>query len=165
MMSRIGSKKGFTPPEKTVVFKHTLSQFETNDGLKPPLTQSVRELRSITGFTLIEVMVAVAILSFGLVMLYNAFFICIDSVTYASNRLNAQIWANNKIWEERDFLLRTNSTSIAGVSGEESFGNRDFSWQKVVEPVGDGLAELSVRLYWKEAARQRSLLYSTYLVL
>lgn len=114
------------------------------------------------GFTLVEVMVATAILSFGVTMLYNAFFICIDSVTYASNRLNAGMWAQNKIWEERDALLRSNMTSGTGTLGTESFNYRNFDWQGSVQPVDDALMALTLTLSWKEAAKHRTFVYSTY---
>ncbi|HAJ57359.1 MAG TPA: hypothetical protein DCL35_06280 [Candidatus Omnitrophica bacterium] len=121
--------------------------------------------RSDRGFTLVEVMMAVAILSFGVVMLYSAFFVCIDAVTYASNRLNAQMWAQNKFWEERESLLRNSAVSRDGLYGSVSFNGRDFEWQESAQSVDDGLMQLGLALSWKEAAKFRKLAYSAYVAL
>ena len=55
-------KNGFTPLEKTAAFKRRPLPFKTNDGLKSSLAQTVRKRSSLTGFTLIEIMLVVIIL-------------------------------------------------------------------------------------------------------
>ena len=54
---------------------------------------------SRSGFTLIEVMVAVAVLSFGLVMVYQAFFVVLDSFNYSADYLEIAGWMDEKIWQ------------------------------------------------------------------
>lgn len=115
------------------------------------------------GFTLIEVMVTTAILSLGTVMLYHSFFICADAVTYASNRLNAQLWAENKLGEAREALLRNQTLSCEGSEEVVSFNGRNFRWEETVSPMEDDLSAVTLTLSWKEAAKHRTLSYTTYL--
>jgi type II secretion system protein I len=117
-----------------------------------------------SGFTLIEVMVTVSVLSFGLVMLFHSFFISMDSVQYASDRLNAQIWLEEKLWEESDMLKRTKMAAQTEESGLFKLQGRDFSWKKSVQLLDAGLYALTVELSWKEAGRERMLSYATYLL-
>ena len=118
---------------------------------------------SKTGFTLIEVMMAVAVLSFGIVVLFQSFFICVDSVQYASNRLKAQLWLDAKMWEEADVIMRTNATALGETSGTFSLDGREFSWVKSAQAVDTDLFGLTIDLSWKEAGKQRLLAYSTFL--
>jgi len=137
-MSRIGSK-GFTP----------------------------LEIKFLTGFTLIEVMVTVSILSFGILLLYHSFFISVDSVQYASNRLNAQIWLDNKAWEEKDSFMRAGAIPTASDTGTFKLNGRDFAFQRSTQPLdlqlGLQLYALTLTLSWKESGKERSLSYATYL--
>jgi len=53
--------RAFTPLEKTAAFKRRSVPLEVDGGLMPPLAQTVRERSSLTGFTLIEVIIVVII--------------------------------------------------------------------------------------------------------
>lgn len=115
-----------------------------------------------TGFTLIEVMVTVSILSFGILMLFRSFFISVDAVQYASNRLNAQVWLEEKMWEEMDLLRRMKVLSAGEENGEFKFRGRDYFWRKSIGAMEGDICRLSLDLSWKEAGRDRSLTYATY---
>jgi prepilin-type N-terminal cleavage/methylation domain-containing protein len=54
--------RGFTPLEKAADFNRRSSQIEADGGIKPPSAQTVRELSSLTGFTLIELMISLFIM-------------------------------------------------------------------------------------------------------
>ncbi len=115
-------------------------------------------------FTLIEVMVTVSVLSLGLLLLYHSFFVSMDAMQYASNRLNAQIWLEGKIWEESDVLRRTKALPSGTENGVFQFQGRDFSWKRSVAALETNLYSLTVTLSWKESGRQRELAYATYLL-
>jgi prepilin-type N-terminal cleavage/methylation domain-containing protein len=53
----------FTPLEKAADFNRRSTPFKADGGLKPPSAQTVRERSSLTGFTMIEIMLVVLILS------------------------------------------------------------------------------------------------------
>jgi len=84
--SHINSKEsevGLTPLEKTSGFKRHLLLIKINGSLKPPSTQAARPVRkiflngaslrdkSLTGLTLIEVLITIAILGFVLFPIYE----------------------------------------------------------------------------------------------
>jgi prepilin-type N-terminal cleavage/methylation domain-containing protein len=55
-------KKGFTPLEKAVDFVQRLSSYKADGALRHQSAQTVRELRSLTGFTLLELSIVVVII-------------------------------------------------------------------------------------------------------
>jgi len=52
--------------------------------------------RKKRGFTLVEVVMTGAILSFGIVSIYEAFFISLDTYGYYTSYLNTQDWISEK---------------------------------------------------------------------
>ena len=115
------------------------------------------------GFTLIEVMVAVAILSLGTVLLFHSFFTCADASRHAFNLLNARLWIDGKIGEEKEFFLSSKVITQPQESGDFTFNSRLYVWQKSIQPIDTGLYSMTLSLSWKEAGRQRSLSSATYL--
>ncbi|MEK7850185.1 MAG: prepilin-type N-terminal cleavage/methylation domain-containing protein [Candidatus Omnitrophota bacterium] len=121
--------------------------------------------RRTLSFTLIEVMVTVSVLSFGILLLYHSFFISVDSVQYASNRLNAQIWLDVKAWEEKDAFARAGGAMpTASEAGVVKLNGRDFIFQSSIQPLEADLYTLTLALSWKESGKERSLFYATYLI-
>jgi prepilin-type N-terminal cleavage/methylation domain-containing protein len=107
------------------------------------------------GFTLIEVMVAVAVLSFGLVLVYQAFFIAFDSFNYSADYLAISCWMDEKVWEAQDNIMRTGSLQDYQLQGEFLARNKLFNWQ-VSSNLLDQSANLSavnLQVNWKEAKR------------
>ena len=112
------------------------------------------------GFTLIEVMVTVAVLSFGLAMLYRAFFSSLDALGYVSERLCVNLEMNNRIWALEDAFNRAfdESDSLTD-SGKTKINNVTFSWKSSDTPL-DGtinLHKLEVRFLWPERNKNLSL--------
>ncbi len=117
-------------------------------------------------FTLIEVMVTVSVLSFGILLLYHSFFISVDSVQYASNRINAQIWLDSKAWDEKDSFARSGGVvPVASETGVFKLNGRDFIFNRSMQPLDPGLYALTLTLSWKESGKERFLSYATYLIL
>ena len=54
------------------------------------------------GFTFFEIMVTVAILSFGIVMVFQAFLTSLNAFSYYMTHLQVQCLADEKIWEVSD---------------------------------------------------------------
>jgi hypothetical protein len=110
-------------------------------------------------------MVTVSVLSFGILLLYHSFFISVDSVQYASNRLNAQIWLDVKAWEDEDYFLRTMALPTASDIGTFKLSGKDLTFQSSAQPLEQGLYAFTLTLSWKESGKERSLSYATYLIL
>ena len=76
-----------------------------------------------SGFTLVEILVAVSILSMGIVFIFQTFFVNIDLLSHYKDYLNVMPWVDEKIWEAQNQLMRycslgpqmrTNGTLIVG---------------------------------------------------
>ena len=107
------------------------------------------------GFTLIEVMVAVAVLSFGLVLVYQAFFIALDSFNYSADYLQISPWMDEKIWEAQDSIRRTGKLEDNQTQGEFIARNKKFDWTlslNSLDPSGN-LSAIDLEIGWKEARR------------
>lgn len=113
------------------------------------------------GFTLVEIMVAVSVLTAGILLLYPSFFITADAAGYAADQLTSQAWAQEKMWEEKDALLRFRGAAKPEEAGSFEANNRVFSWEKSIQPVDENLYQLNLRLTWKQSGQEREAEYST----
>jgi len=113
------------------------------------------------GFTLVEIMVTVAVLSFGIVMLYQAFFTCLNAFGYSLRRLDAQRWMDEKIWEMEDELIRSGTLMTGEHAGSFIDKNKNFGWKMSINLIGEAqdvyLYRLTLNVCWKEAQRDVSL--------
>ena len=100
--------------------------------------------RGEKGFTLLEVMVALAIISTSLVVLLSSQNSNITRSHYADSLAKAAMLAQ-KIISESDM----NKLSDGGWEGKEDAGNIVFTWKKTVTPsMVEGLKKLSVLVIW-----------------
>ncbi len=112
-------------------------------------------LNSKRGFTLIEVMVAVAVLSFGLVMIYQAFFMVFNSFNYSVDYLEAVFWMDEKIWESQDRIRRVGALENNQEQGEFTARSKNFYWSlssQVLDPVAN-LSAVNLEVTWKEGGK------------
>mgnify|MGYP001577766902 CR=1 FL=1 len=129
-----------------------------------PTGSKPKPLRARAGFTFVEIMVALAILSAGLVAVYKSLFVLLDSVGYVSSRLQAQYLVDNKLWEIEN---KINNTLAADASREDitSKKMKDFKWEIGISPIKglQGLSNMKVAVLWQEKARQVQAARDTYL--
>jgi prepilin-type N-terminal cleavage/methylation domain-containing protein len=118
-------------------------------------------------FTLIEVMAAACVLALGTVLIYEAYFICLDGYNYYSNYLNVAAFADEKIWEAQDSL--THFASLQGLEskGEFTYGSRRFIWDlsyELLDKMGQEcqLFKVDLKLSWREGKRVSGISRSTY---
>ena len=121
---------------------------------------------SAKGFTLIEVMVATAVLSLGIVMVYEAFFISLDSFSYCNNFLNVASLADEKIWAAQDNLSRLGNSAQIENGGKFMSAAKDFEWNLTYVPVDEApdlrTYKIDLVLSWQEGRRKAKLLRSAY---
>lgn len=90
--------------------------------------------RSIHGFTLIEVVVAVAVIAIGLAATIKT----VASVTYNSAELNERILAT---WVAQNVLARHELAPANGdqqaMQGSETIANTDWQWEKTIHATDD----------------------------
>ena len=116
------------------------------------------------GFTLVEVMAAAVILALGVVMIYQGFFISLDSLGYCLDYLRLSPLADEKIWQAQDALSRLGPKAEIGTSGNFIYGRRSFGWNlSYNSPEGSlGLYEINLSVLWKNGRREALLKRGAY---
>ncbi|MFH1593564.1 MAG: prepilin-type N-terminal cleavage/methylation domain-containing protein [Candidatus Omnitrophota bacterium] len=113
------------------------------------------------GFTLLEVMVATAILSFGILLIYQAFFTTLDAFNYYSNYLNLAPWIGEKVWEAQDELVRLGPRAQLAKSGGFRRRNKDCKWSLSYSAIDRStdrdLYRVNVMLSWLEGKKRIEL--------
>lgn len=104
-------------------------------------------------------MVAVSVLSLGLVMVYQAFFSSLNSIGLVANRLNANNEIANTLWEMDDINNRSIERCDFPAAGRSQADDTVFAW-KVSPALIDGtmgLYKLEVTFSWLERGKKISL--------
>ncbi len=111
------------------------------------------------GFSLLEVLVAFAILAISLAVILGIFSRGMRSAALSDGYRHAMLLADNKMIE----LLHIQPLRAGTLSGQD----KDYSWETEVRPANDRIAsgirhtikryELRVTVNWLEAGKQRSL--------
>jgi prepilin-type N-terminal cleavage/methylation domain-containing protein len=126
---------------------------------------------SLTGFTLIELMISVVILGVGLVVVIQSFLSSARGLNTTQNYIEALRVAQDKFselelssYENKGLLPDLDSKSGAGF-----LGPREFNWvskvKEITEPdyLTEKLVEVCVNLNWKERNVSRDVSLATYL--
>jgi prepilin-type N-terminal cleavage/methylation domain-containing protein len=106
------------------------------------------------GFTFVEIMVTLVILSAGIVMIYKSFFLCVDYLSYLTCRLYASQMIENKMADvSRSYRESPDSSFNRGATTETMEVSHkwvDFNYAIEMSPVNDldYLYRLKVTLSW-----------------
>ena len=116
------------------------------------------------GFTLVEVMVTVAVLSFGLVYIYQSLFICLDTLNYCDNYLNVLPQMNEKVCLVQDTLKSSGPEAQLDTEGNFSSGKKDFKWvlSYFLADESEYLYQLTLNVEWKAGRRIAGLSRTAY---
>lgn len=109
-------------------------------------------------FTLVEVLISAVILSIGLVVIFEVFLTSLEVVNLFNNRLNAQCFLNEKIWQLQSDLDQQRGIFIPmQQSGVVIIQNREFNWQLNMESVNllTDLYKVTGQMLWSEGKKQR----------
>ncbi|MBN1870242.1 MAG: prepilin-type N-terminal cleavage/methylation domain-containing protein [Candidatus Omnitrophica bacterium] len=123
-------------------------------------------LKSSRGFTLVELMITVAVLAFGIVSIYEALFISMDTYGFYASYLDTQDWFDQEILEIQDQLTQKGSLETKNLSGRIVRGRRTFDWSVMISPVDEdlGLYKIDATLSWKQGSRNASVSRAAYLL-
>ena len=114
------------------------------------------------GFTLIEVMVAVAIVSVSLVSIYSAFMGISDTLARMDNYNRSVLLGLEKMWELEEAMLVSSETRVSDFSGPR--GERFTCEFKENELESyPNLREVNLTIQWKQGKRSGSFQAGTYL--
>lgn len=111
------------------------------------------------GMTLIEVLLAVVILSVGLVTVYRALLGSLQTLKYAENRLEGHWALIQKVWEMQDYLERMKKLPVLEDDGAISLGGRNAKYEVEVNPLSADrdFFEIRHRLVWKFQGKNKRI--------
>ncbi|GAF83703.1 unnamed protein product [marine sediment metagenome] len=125
------------------------------------------------GFTLVEVMVSVAILAVGLALILQGFAFSLNVLRISQDNLKATLVAENKMAELQLQIKEDRDSFAKGLDEEFESGNMEYTWEVKVEPVEweieeiseahEALNEVSACLSWEEGKRKGNVPVVTYI--
>ncbi|MBU0468380.1 MAG: prepilin-type N-terminal cleavage/methylation domain-containing protein [Candidatus Omnitrophica bacterium] len=137
--------------------------------MKDKLSKKSRRLcSSDSGFTFVEVMVALAVLSLGIVIIFKGFIVSLDRLSYLTNRLYATTLLDNRITAiER--MLRVYETLPFDLNRKENINvgakEIEFRQRMSISEVDDfaDVFELDLSLLWDSGEKEMILSRSAYI--
>lgn len=99
------------------------------------------------GFTLVEVMVALAVVAIALPALLVTLYRQMDDTAYLRDKTLAQMVAANKLAETRLMAAATRKLGVSKLSGEETMADRQWFWwvDSTTTPV-DNFLRIQIRV-------------------
>jgi len=85
-------------------------------------------------FTLIEILLAVVVLSLGTLFIYRSFFTSLNALERTSRRLWLSFWSEEKMWEKIDRFRRLGATDQQN-RGLAEINGKDFFWRLSIHPA------------------------------
>jgi type II secretion system protein I len=119
---------------------------------------------SLTGFSLIEVLLTVAILSSVIIFIFRSFAALLAYTGFSQNLGLACYLAEEKLWEIEE-LAKQNL--VLPQPETETSQDKDFSWDyKITPSQDDALDELELSVSWQQKLKEKpySLGFVTYLL-
>lgn len=125
------------------------------------------------GFTLVEVMVSVAILAVGLALILQGFAFSLNVLRISRDNLKATLVTENKMAELQLQIKEDRDSFVKGLDEEFESGDMEYRWEVKVEPVEweieeiseahEALNEVSAYLSWEEGKRKGNVPVVTYI--
>ena len=118
------------------------------------------------GFTLVEVMMTVAILAFGIVSIYEALFVSMDTHGYYVHYMSTQEWIDEKIWDVQSELINSGTLIEEETSGQIMRDHKMYDWLMAISSMDEtqGLYHIRVTLSWREGDKKVNTARETYLL-
>ena len=116
------------------------------------------------GFTLIEAMVAAAVLSLGIILIYEGLFAAWDSFDYYANYLDVLPWADENISQAKHSLTYLGPDARIAQSGEFISKNKNFKWSRSYNLIDEDsrLYRIDLAVSWPQGQRTAGLSRNTY---
>lgn len=126
-----------------------------------------RKAPPLAGFTLLEVLIALAILSTAIVFIFRSFTASLSSVKFSQNITLACYFTENKIWELEE-EQKAKAGPLESQQGSQKLQGKDFKWAYQAKRLGSSnLVQLEFIISWQESLREKeyALEFDTYLIM
>jgi type II secretory pathway pseudopilin PulG len=111
------------------------------------------------GFLLLEIIISVSILSFGIILILNSFMRPIKASQISMDFFNAGL-----LLEEKMIELYSGDIKEGPSRGEFSGFDNRFSWDLDVIKLEDiSYREVNLKVFWKEKDKEQDISISTYI--
>lgn len=115
------------------------------------------------GFTLIEVMLTVVVLSLGTLLIQESYLRTAHLFGVYANTFRARAWVDEKMWELREASVFAEAPASGSGAGSFTVSGKVFRWQSEVTPLpGKDAFALKVNVDWNEGNRPTWLTQETY---
>ena len=117
------------------------------------------------GFTLIEVMLSVVILSLGFSLILQGFSQALSTLRISGNNAKASVLADSKMAELQINALEGQDALVSGVNEKILLNNIEFYWRSEVtlDQEDENLNKTVATLSWQEGKRKGATPIVTYL--
>lgn len=117
-----------------------------------------------SGFTLLEALITAAVLSFGIVLVFEAFFTSLNSFNYYSDYLSVAPWMYDKLWEAQNSVTYSGNLIRMKKNGQFIRGSRNFTWDLSSELIDatEELYGINLVLSWQIGRRVMRLSRTAY---
>lgn len=106
----------------------------------------------VSGLTLIEVLVTMAVITTGIVMVFNSFNTCLNASAFSRRVSRACFLAEGKFWEAGQYRNRKIPFPASGAVGIEG---KEFKWSQVfaADAEFNKISDLRLEVSWQEKGR------------
>ncbi len=118
----------------------------------------------LSGFTLVEVMAATAVLSLAALLIYETLFRSLDTLNYCVDYLDVISWADTKIWQAQNDLARFGGLVNTQTSGSFELRNRNFRWDLSLAPLNspERIYNINLALAWRAGSKSARMTRSAF---
>ena len=112
------------------------------------------------GFTLIEILIAVAILSLATVFIFQSNLLSAAVYGRYASRLDIQNWAAQKIWQAKESILGSEFPDTGSNQGSVKLETRTYDWALHIEEEKTESADvyqIELKVSWMEGGQPASL--------
>ena len=109
-------------------------------------------------------MITAAVLALGATLIYQSFFIAVNSLSYYSTLLKTTPWMDEKIWQAQNDLKHSGTKVAIPVWGQLEINNKSMNWGLTYNALDqtDNLYQVDLELSWSQGSRKVKLSRSTY---
>jgi len=109
-------------------------------------------------------MVATAVLSLGIVAIYQALFITLDAFNYCANYLEVVSQVNERIWQTQEELRRFGPEAKITTAGTFPLEAKRLDWELsyVIVDIASDLYKIDLTTSWKSGRRIAQITRTAY---